>query len=279
MPVQVTITGMPVTITPVSANGASFVYKGQLGDGTGSSSPDFGYTTTPTPADAITGVQWQYRGDGVRDPSDSGVDQRPAQGRGPLVPRLRGLRHQRVQLGRTGLLIHDELDGHRPLDLLPADSGDGADHDHAPSNLTVTAVRADKVYDGTVTAPARSSYRHRRYRRRRHLAGNAGAGATFNDPSAGVNKPVTLSQDLVLAGSAQSDYALTNPQPAIVGTISKASAVLSLAASTSSVLLSQNAPVTITPTLTDSRTAIAVSPDANAKPCRPDLAEPRRSVP
>lgn len=264
-PVQVTITGTPVTITPVSDNGASFIYKGQLGDGTASSSPDFGYTATPTPADAITGVQWQYR-DSVCEthptaawtnglPKDVARSSLACGGDGTSVSSW-DVRVSSFTMSSTGT---DRSIYYQPTLAT-------AQITITPRNLTVTAVRADKVYDGTVTAPLGPLTVTGGIAGDDISLGNAGAGATFNDPSAGVNKPVTLSQDLVLAGSAQSDYTLTNPQPAIVGTISKASAVLSLAASTSSVLLSQNVPVTITPTLTDSRTGLTVSPDANAAP-------------
>jgi outer membrane protein OmpA-like peptidoglycan-associated protein len=262
--VEVTISGTPVTITPVSNNGASFTYKGQLGDGTGSSSTDFHFTATST-ADAITKVTYEYRdsvcetagpNDGWNDglPKDVALSQScGGDGSTPSHWDVRVASFEMTSTGTDRSIFYQATEPTTQITI-------------TPRNLTVATARADKVYDGTTTATLDAPT----------LTGvvdgddvslrDTSSTATFASPSPGVNKPVTLSADLSLVGQTSGDYTLTNPRPTIVGTITKASAVLSLAESTSSVLLSQHTPVTITPTVDDSRTGNPVDSGANVAP-------------
>jgi outer membrane protein OmpA-like peptidoglycan-associated protein len=252
-PVHITITGTPITITPVSTNGASFGYKGQLGDGTNGSSSDFSYTAGSTP-DPITGVTWEYR-DSVCESQDANAGWRDG------LPKDVALSDQNC--GGDGV-TRSKWDVRVASFTMNASGTDRSIYYQAtepttqititPRNLTVTTPRADKVYDGTTTATVGTPTFTGEIDGDDVSLANTSSSATFASATPGVNKAVTLSAPLSLTGGNATDYTLTNPQPTIVGTITKASAVLSLAESTSSVLLSQNTPVTITPTVLDGAT-------------------------
>jgi outer membrane protein OmpA-like peptidoglycan-associated protein len=257
-PVHITITGTPVTLTPVSDNGASFTYLGQLEAGT-----DIHYTATTT-ADPITAVSWQYRDsvcesqaadagwiDGL--PKDVARSSTGCGGDGSTVSSW-DVRVKSITMDTTGTDRSIFYEATTPVTQIHI----------TPRNLTVAAVRADKVYDGTTAAPLGDLEVTGAVEGDDVALANAGSAGTFADADAGVNKPVTLAHDLTLAGSGTADYTLTNPRPTILGTISKAPATLALAAAPSSVLLSQHTPVTITATVTDSRTNQPVAPGANA---------------
>jgi outer membrane protein OmpA-like peptidoglycan-associated protein len=263
-PVEVTITGTPVTITPVSNNGASFTYKGQLGDGTGSTPTDFHITATPT-ADAITKVTYEYRdsvcetagpNDGWNDglPKDVALSQ--SCGGDGSTPSHWDVRVASFEMTATGTDRSIFYAATEPTTQITI----------TPRNLTVTAVRADRVYDGTTVATLDEPTLTGVIDGDDVSLGDTSSSASFASASPGVNKPVTLADDLTLTGQTSGDYTLTNPRPTIVGTITKASAILSLAESTSSVVLSQHTPVTITPTVDDSRTGNPVDSGANAAP-------------
>ena len=255
--VHVTITGSPVTITPVSDNGSSFTYKGQLTDGTDSSPVDFHYTATAT-ADPITGVTWQYR-DSVcesQDPNEGWINGLPKDvarsdpgcgGDGTTVSSW-DVRVASFEMDTSGTDRSIYYQATLPTTQITI----------TPRNVTVTAVRADRVYNGTNVATLGDLTVTGGIDGDDIALANPSVGGTFANANAGVNKPVTLSQDLALAGQAASDYVLTNPRPTIVGTITKASATLSLAASASSVVLSQHTPVTITPTVEDTSNNVPV---------------------
>ncbi len=131
-----------------------------------------------------------------------------------------------------------------------------------PKNLTVASARADRGYNATNVATVGDlSLNGTVDGDNVQLTGDSSHG-TFADATVGVNKPVTLSGDLALSGSARFDYVLTNPQPTIVGTISKADAVLSMSASPNATLLTSGDPITITATVRDRSTGNA--PDGSA---------------
>jgi outer membrane protein OmpA-like peptidoglycan-associated protein len=256
--VHITITGTPVTITPVSDNGATFTYLGQLEEGT-----DVHYTATTT-TDPITSVGWQYRDsvcesraadvgwiDGL--PKDVARSSTGCGGDGTTVSSW-DVRVKSFTMDATGTDRSIFYQATTPVTQIQI----------TPRSLTVAAVRADKVYDGTTAAPLADLEVTGAVDGDDVALANAGSAGTFADASAGVNKPVTLAHDLALAGSGTADYTLTNPRPTILGTISKAPATLALAAAPSSVLLSQHTPVTITATVTDSRTNQPVAQEANA---------------
>lgn len=264
-PVQVTITGTPVTITPVSDNGSSFTYRGQLGDGTDSSPTDIHYTATTT-ADPITKVNWQYR-DAV------------CAGQGPTAGWINGLPRDvalsATNCGGDGNTASSWQIRVRSFEMSTSGTNRAGFYTATlptttititPRNLTIGALRADREYDGTTVAVFGTPEVSGAVPGDTISLANPNVGGTFADPTVGVNKPVALAQDLVLAGSAKGNYTLTNPRPSAVGTISKASAVLSLASSKASVLLSQDPTFTITPTVRDARTNQPVSDEANAAP-------------
>lgn len=259
-PVHIVITGRAVTVTAVSNHGSSVVYQGQLTAGTSSSTGDFHYTATST-ADPITKVTYEHRdvvcdGQGAdtgwRDglPGDVAISDQGCGGDGTSHSSWQ-VRVTSFEMTTSGT---DRAGYYLPTFPITT-------VDITPKPLTVAAVRADKVWDATDTAP---------------LGDLAVTGAvdgdtvalvahssgTFADAAVGVDKPVTLSQDLTLDGAAAGNYTLTNPQPTIVGTISKAQAHLALAASTGTVLLSQSTAVTITATVTDATSGNA--PDSTA---------------
>jgi outer membrane protein OmpA-like peptidoglycan-associated protein len=261
-PVHVTITGTPVTIATVSNNGANITYKGQLDD---ASPADFHYTATST-TDPITKVFWQYRDSQCETQADStgwidGLPKNvalssPGCGGDGVTKSSWDVRVKSFEMTTTGTdrsIYYQATTPTTPITI-------------NPRNLTVAAVRADRIYDGTTTATLGDLTVTGAVDGDDISLANGSGGGTFADGAPGVNKPVTLSQDLVLAGSAKGNYHLTNPQPTILGTITKASAVLSLAASPTSVLLSQHTPVTITTTLRDTRNNAVVADSANAAP-------------
>jgi outer membrane protein OmpA-like peptidoglycan-associated protein len=265
-PVEVVITGTPLTITPVSEDGASFTYKGQLGDGTAGSPADLSYTAT-SHADPITAVAWQYRDSTctVGNPSapwtaglpkDVSIQSTACGGDG-VTPSSWDVRVASFTMDTTGT---DRSIYYQPT--FPQ-----VQITITPRNLTVTAVRADKVYDGTTTATLGALAFTGAVAGDDVSLAPTGSTATFGDATPGVNKPVTLGAPLTLTGATSVDYTLLNPSPTIVGTITRASAVLSLAASTSAMLLSPSpTTVTVTSTVSDSRTNQPVAAGADVAP-------------
>lgn len=256
-PVHVTITGTPITVTPVSKNGSSFTYKGQLGDGTNGTPLDVGFTATST-TDPITQISWQYRDSICESQAAStgwidGLPKNVARSSGAcggdgVTPSSWDVRVKSFQMTSNGTDRSIYYDATRPTTRFTL----------TPRTISVAAVRADKVYDGTVAAPLGGLT----------FAGaidgddvglaDAGASGTFANAAPGVNKAVTLTAPLSLSGSTAGDYTLANPQPTIVGTVSKAAAVLTMNSSVLSVLLSLNPTATVTTSVTDPRTGHAV---------------------
>ncbi len=258
-PVHVTITGTPITITPTSTGGSTIVYKGQLTD------RDLTYTPSST-TDPITRVVWEYRdtvcaGQGATAgwteglPRNVAVSSTACGGDG-VTPSGWEVRVKSFEMTTGGTDRSIYYAATRPSTTVTI----------TPRPLTPHPGRADKVYDGTTTAVIGDLTFTGVVPGDDITLTNGAGGGTFADPSPGVNKPVTLSSDIVLAGAAATNYTLTNPRPTVAGTITKASAMLSLAASTTSVLLSQNTPVTVTPTVVDTRTGQPIDPAANAAP-------------
>jgi outer membrane protein OmpA-like peptidoglycan-associated protein len=261
-PVHVTITGTPVTITAVSDNGAAFTYQGQLGDGTGGSPTDFHYTATST-ADPVTAVTWEYRDSACesQDPGAGWVDGLP-----------KDVARSSAGCGGDGSTV-SSWDVRVKSFAMTASGADRAIYYRAtmpttqiqiiPRTLTVATVRADKVYDGSTAAPLADLQVTGAVAGDDVALANAGSAGTFADADAGPDKPVTLAEDLRLAGAGAADYTLANPRPTILGTISRSQAVLAVTAAPTSVLLSLSTPVTVTATVTDARTNQPVAPEAN----------------
>lgn len=254
-PVHLTVTGRPVTITAVSNAGSPIVYKGQLTEA------DFHFTNSAT-ADPITRVTYEYR-DSVCSGQSGWHDGLPGD-----------VARQDPNCGGDGT-THSTWEVRVKSFEMTAAGGDRAGYylptmvpttvDITPKPLTIASLRADKVWDGTdaatlgtpvVTGAVSGD----------NVRLNGAATGTFADSDAGVDKPVTLSQAVVLDGSAAANYVLSNPNPTVVGTISKAPARIDLTASTSTVLLSQNTPVTITATVADTRTGNPPDVSASVAP-------------
>ncbi|GIE76065.1 hypothetical protein Aph02nite_20150 [Actinoplanes philippinensis] len=269
-PVRVTITGKAITLTPQSANGPSFVYKGRLTGGAAGSAADVTYTvqSSVTP-DRITGLVWEYRnsscdGLGIDQGWTEGIPQNVAResdscGGDPTQlaawdVRVKSFEMKASGVDRSGLYLAT-----RPTVRFAI----------TPKPVTVAAVRADRVYDGTTTARLTGfSLTGTVPGDDLGLTGDSGGG-TFATPAAGVNKTVTLGADITLSGGAAGNYALSDPRPAVVGTISKADATLGLAVDRAAVLLSQGTPVTVTADVRDTRTGQAPDGMAGVAPVMP----------
>jgi len=251
-PVHIIIEGLPVTVSAVSDNGSSFVYRGQLMAGTTEDPADFHYTATAT-TDPITKVYYEHRdtvcvgqgaGAGWADglPGNVATSDPGCSGDGTTHStwqvRVKSFEMTSGGTDRAGYYL-------ATLPIVTIDI--------TAKSLTVDSVRADKIWDGTDTAP---------------LGELTVTGAvdgddvqlaedstgTFANADVEVDKPVTLADGLVLGGAAAGNYALTNPNPTILGTISKATARLALSAAPTTVLMSLLTPSTITSTVTDTVT-------------------------
>ena len=254
-PVHLTITGTQITITPSPVGAASIVYKGQLTDA------DFRYTASGN-TDPITKVVWEYRDTACAGqdatlgwitglPGDVARSSTVCLGDG-VTPSGWEVRVKSFEMTTSGPDRSMYYQAIRPSTQITV----------TPRNLTVHPGRADRVYDGTTAAglgdPTFTG-----------VVGDDDVGlggpavATFTDASPGVNKPVSFSADLALVGVSALNYHLTNPSPAVTGTINRAPVVLSLAASPASVLLTPSTPITVTPTVRDRRTRLVVDPGAH----------------
>ena len=251
-PVHIIIEGLPVTVSAVSDNGSSFVYRGQLMAGTTEDPADFHYTATNT-TDPITKVYYEHRdtvcvgqgaGAGWADglPGNVATSDPGCSGDGTTHStwqvRVKSFEMTAGGTDRAGYYL-------ATLPIVTIDI--------TAKSLTVDSVRADKIWDGTDTAP---------------LGELTVTGAvdgddvqlaedstgTFADADVEVDKPVTLADGLFLGGAAAGNYTLTNPNPTILGTISKATARLALTAAPTTVLMSLLTPSTITATVTDTGT-------------------------
>lgn len=267
--VHLVINGTAITFTPkLRANsGNTITYKGQLGDGTGSSSNDIMYTNT-TAANAITGVTWQFR-------NHACAVANPAWGWNTGLPRDVAINE--VGCGGDGTSVTSWEIRVASFEML---SG-GVDRSvyYIPTfntflltinkkSVTATTVKVEKQYDGTNAATLGELT----------LTGAvdgdvvtlnpaSSVGATFSDANAGVGKTITLATPLALSDGWIRNYTLTNPNLAITGKILKADAKVKLSSSLSSVIISNPQPINITVATTDNRTGqapdiLALVPDA-----------------
>ncbi|MFI5842614.1 IPT/TIG domain-containing protein [Catenuloplanes sp. NPDC051500] len=243
-PVHLTITGTPITVTPKVVGSATLTYKGQL------QPSDFTYTPSST-TDPITAVTWEHRnstceGQGPDNGWETGLPKNVAWGEcgaDNAVKASWDVRVKSFEMKTSGTDRAIFYTATRPSTRITIN----------PRNLTITAARADKVYDGTATAnPGEPVFSGA-------ISGDdvgidsGSGGATYPDPSPGTNRAVTLANDLTLTGGTARNYTLTNPRPTFKGTITKAGAMLTLSVSPPSVLISQNPQATITATVTDTR--------------------------
>ncbi|WP_306839264.1 IPT/TIG domain-containing protein [Catenuloplanes nepalensis] len=241
-PVRVTITGTPITITPSGKNGPSFTYKGQLTGG------DFLYTPSVT-TDPITAVTWEHRNStcGSEDWAwQSGLPKNVAWGECGADHTQQAAWDVRVasfEMKTSGTDRAIYYAATRPTTRITIN----------PRTLTVTAVRADKVYDGTTTAAFSDPVFTGRIGDDEVALDSGGAGATYASPAPGTGKTVTLTGDLALTGNAARNYTLANPRPTLKGTITKAGAVLTGSVNPTAILISANPDATATVTVSDTR--------------------------
>ena len=243
--VKITITGTPLTFTPklTGSTDVEIFYRGQLGDGTDGSNPDMSYTVSPTPADTVTKVVWEYRlAECNPNYWNYGLPESPAyvyyndcsipQGSiGTWDIRVRSFE---MKSGATDRSIY-----YRPTYEI-------FNLKIKKKPITITEVKAEKVYDGGTDIAIRDAI----------VSGSVASdgvipelwyqnSASFADPAPGTDKPLTLNGPILLSGGWDQRYELTNPYPVFTGIIRKRNAVLSLVPSARSVIMTANAPVEI----------------------------------
>ena len=251
--VKLTITGTPITFTPklTGSTAVEIFYRGQLGDGTGGSNADISYTNATTPADTVTKVFWEYRVAECNSPWwNDGLPEAPAYiyNNGCSIPQgtfgtydIR-VRSFEMKSGATDRSIY-----YRPTyEIFNLNIKKKA--------ITITEVKAEKVWDGNTDIAIRDAVVTGAIT----SDGNVPElyytnSASFADAEPGTGKSLTLNGPIILGGGWAQRYELTNPNPVFTGTIKKADAVLSLAPSVRSVIMTANAPVEITATSRDTR--------------------------
>jgi hypothetical protein len=263
--VLLTITGNPVTFTPkLTAGGSSIAYRGQLGDGTLGSNNDISYTKTPT-TDAVTGVNWEYRNSqcGINDPNygwSSGLPNTVA-----IADQNCGGDGVTVTTWDIRVASYEMLVGGVDKTIFYLPTFNIFKLSITKKNLTLTAVKSEKVYDGTtsvsigdltVTGAIDGD--------EPTIDSSVTAGASYENATVGANKAITLSGPLKLSGTWDARYVLTNPGLVIKGTITKAKSVVRLITSSSSVILGQTPTVQLTVSTNDSKTGQAVPVEAGA---------------
>ena len=260
--VHLVIEGTPITFTPklASGNGTSITYKGQLGDGTSSSSNDLTFTNTNV-ADDVTEVTWQYRNKtcALNDPNwgwsaglprDVAIAQENCGGDGTSVSSwdIRVASFKMVSGGVDKSIYY--LPTYNIFNLTIN-----------KKTVTASAVKAEKVYDATTSVTLGEIT----------LTGSVAGdevtldpsvaqGAAYADSTAGNSKPITLSGPLALSSYWRNNYTLSNPNLAITGKILKANARVKLTASVSSVIMTNAQNVTITAETTDTIQSPGLSP-------------------
>ena len=264
--VHLTITGQPVTFTPklTSGAGTEITYSGPLGDGTDGSSNDIGYTKTAT-NDAVTKVYYEYKEHTCLDNSNVGWSS--------------GL--------PTGVAISSKYCGGddssvsswdirvRSFDMIV--NGVNKNIYYLPTynifnlkikkkGLTLTKITAEKPYDGKteivlgeigVTGAVNGESPT--------LDGNLSKG-NFADATVGNAKAITLGGPIVLSGSYNNNYELTNPNYVFTGAIKKANAQLRLTSAVPSVIMTNAAPFEVTATVKDINTGQAPIAEAGVAP-------------
>ena len=257
--VHLTITGSPISFTPkLRANsGNTITYKGQLGDGTGSSSNDIMYTNT-TAANAVTSVTWQFR-------NHACAVANPAMGWSTGLPRDVAINE--VSCGGDGTSVTSWEIRVANFEML---SG-GIDRSiyFVPTfntflltinkkSVTATTVKVEKQYDGTNAATlGELTLTGAVEGDSLTLNPSSSVGATFSDATAGVGKTITLASPLALADGWARNYVLSNSNLVITGKILKADAKIKLTPSVSSIVISNTQTVNVAVETTDSRTGLA----------------------
>ena len=260
--VHLTLTGTAITLTPkLNAGGATLVYKGQLGDGTGGTSNDIGYTVSPSPSDAVTSVSYQYRNHSCTSagwanglPKNVAIALQSCGGNGTDVSSwdIRVSGYQMMNNGVDKTYLYIPTFGVFNLTITKKD-------------VTLSTVKAEKVYDGTTSVTLNDIKLTGAVNDETPTLDSTFArGATFADANAGTNKPVTLGGPFKLMGIYDTNYQITNPNMAVTGNIKKADTEIKLISPVTSVVLGKVSTIELTLTALDTRTHNAPIADANA---------------
>ena len=255
--VHLVISGTPITFTPkLVSGGATKQYKGQLGDGTSGSSNDIGYTATAV-ADDVTAVTWQYRNHtcALADANyswSSGLPRDVA-----IAPSGCGGDDTTVSSWDIRVASFQMLSGGVDKSIYYLPTFNTFNLTITKKSVTATAVKSEKVYDGTNAATlGEITVNGAIDGDNVTLDPSSSQGATFADATVGNSKPVTLVSPLALSSYWRNNYTLTNPNLTVTGKITKADARVKLTPSTSSVIMSNPQNVAITIDNTDSRNGI-----------------------
>lgn len=250
--VKVTITGTPITFTPkLIAGGSSLTYKGQLGDGTNGTSADIGYTVSPTPADAITSVTYQYRNKACTSGNwANGLPKNVA-----LIPNNCG--GDGVATGSWEIRVASYTMNANGVDktILYIPTFEVFDLTINKKDVTLSSVKAEKVYDGTTSVTLSDVVITGGIKDETLVLDPSFArGAAFPEATAGTNKTVTLNGDFKLAGIFNTNYRITNPTMAVKGDIKKANTELKVVPSLTALVLGKTPTVELTVSALDTKT-------------------------
>ncbi len=245
--VHLVLSGTAITFTPKLTSGSAVevTYSGPLGDGKNGSTNDITYTTSITPADAITAITYEFRNhdctnNGWSSGLPTGVALNSCTGDGSVVSswdiRVRSF---------------DMVSGSVNKNIYYLPTYNVFNLKINKKSLTISAVSASKVYDGTTNINLGAISVTGAVNDETPTLNTQASGAQFADANAGTGKAITLASPLVLAGAFNRNYALTNPDIVFTGTIKKSDASLRLTSSVPSVIMSNVVPVEITATVKD----------------------------
>ena len=245
--VHLVLSGTAITFTPKLTSGSAVevTYSGPLGDGKNGSTNDITYATSITPADAITALTYEFRNhdctnNGWSSGLPTGVALNNCTGDGSVVSswdiRVRSF---------------DMVSGAVNKNIYYLPTYNVFNLKINKKSLTITAVSASKVYNGTTDINLGAISVTGAVNDETPTLNAQAAGAQFADANAGTGKAITLASPLVLAGSFKNNYELTNPNIVFTGTIKKSDASLRLTASVPSVIMTNVVPVEITATVKD----------------------------
>ena len=260
--VHLTLTGTAITLTPkLNAGGATLVYKGQLGDGTNGSSSDIGFTVSPTPADAVTAVTYQYRNHACTDKGWlKGLPKNVA-----VIPQNCGGNGTDVGTWDIRVASYEMLNGGVDKTYLYIPTFGVFNLSITKKDVTLSTVKAEKVYDGTTSVTLNDiKVTGAVNDETPSLDPTFARGATFADATAGANKPVTLGGAFKLYGIYDTNYQITNPNMVVTGTIKKADTEVKITSPVTSVVLGKTPTVELTLTNLDTKTHRDPIVEANA---------------
>ena len=265
---RLTITGTPVTFTPklVTGTGNSITYRGQLGDGTNGSPNDIGYTKSTT-ADAVTEVTWQFRNHScaLTNPNESwgnGLPNYPA-----IAWTWCGGDNASVTSWEIRVAGFKMVSGNVDKSIYYLPTFNVFELTINKKDLTVSAVKAEKVYDGNNSLPWGSlnfTYTGVIPADTVYLDWSYASSAAFVDATAGASKQITTNGQVVLDWGSTNRYNLTNPDLQLTGTIKKADAILKLTSNPGSVVMGNNTSIALTLEALDSRSNQVIDVAAGA---------------